>query len=84
MATRMRAKRVSHPFGMMWDMSETDEIYECQGFSIEHADGSTECMDFTCDLPHALHRFHVACTELSPLCPCIPEEHLPPELLVAA
>ena len=65
-------------------MSESDEIYECQGVSIEHADGFTECMDFTCDLPHELHSFHVACTELTPPCPCIPEEHVPPALLVAA
>ena len=35
-----------------------------QGVSIEHADGSTECMDHTCDLPHELHSFHVACSEL--------------------
>ena len=73
-------------------MSETTDINECestcQGVSIEHADGSTECMDYTCDLPHEFHSFHVACTELHPLCPCIPEEHVPPEfvspLLVAA
>jgi hypothetical protein len=68
----------------MWDMSETNDIYECQGVSIEHADGSAECMDFTCDLSHELHSFHVACTELTPPCPCIPEEHVPPALLVAA
>jgi hypothetical protein len=68
----------------MWLMSETNDIHECQGVSIEHADLSTECMDFTCDLAHELHSFHVACTELHPPCPCIPEEHLPPALLVAA
>ena len=68
----------------MRPMSETTDIYECQGVSIEHADGSTECMDYTCDLQHELHSFHVACTELHPLCPCIPEEHVPPALLVAA
>jgi hypothetical protein len=74
----------------MGPMRATGDIYECQGVSIEHADGSTECMDHTCELQHELHSFHVACTELYPPCPCIPEEHdLPdprdvPDLLVAA
>lgn len=56
-------------------MRETDDIYDCQGVSIEHADGSTECMDATCDLSHELHSFHIGCGELHPPCPCIPEEH---------
>lgn len=75
---------LSHPLCMIGGMSETNDIYECQGVSIEHADGFTECMDFTCDLPHELHSFQVACTELTPPCPCIPEEQVPPALLVAA
>ena len=45
----------------------SEDIYECQGFSIEHADGSTECMDFTCDLPHELHSFHVPCIVAWPI-----------------
>jgi hypothetical protein len=56
-------------------MRETDDIYECQGVSIEHADGSTECMDHTCELPHELHSFHIGCGELHPPCPGLPEEH---------
>jgi hypothetical protein len=81
---RQNAASLSHPLGSIWSMRDTDDIYECQGVSIEHADGSTECMDHTCDLQHELHSFHVACTELYPPCPCIPEEHELPELLVAA
>ena len=70
-------------------MRETNDIesYECQGVSIEHADGSTECMDHTCELPHELHSFHIGCSELHPPCPCVPEEHDFPEveiLLIAA
>ena len=37
-------------------MRETNDIYECQGVSIEHADGTTECMDHTCELEHELHK----------------------------
>jgi hypothetical protein len=71
-------------------MEETaviDDIYECQSVSIEHADGSTECMDHTCELPHEFHSFHIGCGELHPPCPCIPEDHQLPdvdELLLAA
>jgi hypothetical protein len=71
-------------------MEETaviDDIYECQGVSVEHADGSTECMDHTCDLDHEFHSFHIGCGELYPPCPCIPQDHEIPEveeLLVAA
>jgi hypothetical protein len=74
----------------MREYDDIDLIDECPGVSIEHADGTTECMEPTCELPHEFHSFHVACSELHPPCPCIPEEHdlpdLPelPELLVAA
>ena len=63
-------------------MRETydDEILECPGVSVEHADGTTECMEPTCELPHEFHSFHVGCSELHPPCPCIPEEHDLPEL----
>ena len=66
-------------------MVSDNDIFECQGVSIEHADGSTECMDHTCDLPHELHSFHIGCSELHPPCPCVPEEHYVfDEVLIAA
>ena len=52
----------------------------CTDVSIEHADGSTECMDPECDLSHGLHDLHLSCSALVPPCPCSPEEQLPPEL----
>jgi hypothetical protein len=64
------------------------EIYGTDGFcddvSIEHADGSTECMRPDCDVAHELHDFHIGCSSLQPPCPCVPEEHVPPALLIAA
>jgi hypothetical protein len=54
----------------------------CTDVSIEHADGSTECMDLGCDLAHHLHDLHLSCSALVPPCPCSLEERLPPALEV--
>jgi len=57
----------------------------CDEVSIEHADGTTECLEPTCTLDHALHDFHVSCSAIVPPCPCSPAEHeLDIELLIAA
>jgi hypothetical protein len=60
-----------------------DSTLLCTDVSIEHADGSTECMDLSCHLEHHLHDLHLSCSALVPPCPCSPEEHLPPELEMA-
>jgi hypothetical protein len=59
-----------------------DATLLCTDVSIEHADGSTECMDPGCGLSHHLHDLHLSCSALVPPCQCSPEEHLPPELEV--
>ena len=69
------------------DMSECrlclQDLDHCHDVSIEHADGSTECMDPACRLPHDLHEWQLSCSGLEPPCPCVPEEELPPLLLAA-
>jgi hypothetical protein len=71
----------------MWRMSDCrlclEDLDHCHDVSIEHADGSTECIDPTCSLPHEVHDFCLPCSALEPPCPCIPEEQLPPLLLAA-
>jgi hypothetical protein len=71
---------------MMGGMSECDlclqDLDHCHDVSIEHADGSTECMDPGCRLPHDLHEWQLPCSGFEPPCPCVPEE-LPPLLLAA-
>jgi hypothetical protein len=42
----------------------------CGEVSIAHADGSTECLDERCTLPHALHGCHADCSAIIPPCPC--------------
>jgi hypothetical protein len=37
-----------------------------------------------CVVPHEGHDFHLGCSALHPPCPCVPEEHVPPALLIAA
>gem|GEM_PF-3095946 len=59
-------------------------IEHCHDVSIEHADGSTECMDPACRVPHEAHDWHLSCTALEPPCPCVPEERPAPALAVAA
>ena len=56
----------------------------CDEVSIEHADGTTECLDERCTLPHALHGCHAGCAALIPPCPCAPAEQPEPLLAVAA
>ena len=72
---------------MMRGMSECrlciEELDHCHDVSIEHADGSSECIDPTCRLPHDAHEWQLPCSGLEPPCPCIPEEQLPPMLLAA-
>jgi hypothetical protein len=72
---------------MMCHMSEcrmcVDDLEHCHEVSIEHADGSTECLDPSCDLSHELHEWHQSCAALDPPCPCMPEEAVPPLLLAA-
>lgn len=56
----------------------------CTDVLIEHADGTTECMDPACDLPGPCHDVHLSCDALDPPCPCVPEEALPPLALPIA
>ncbi len=82
-----RETSLSHPLGMILGMSECglclDELDHCHDVSIEHADGSTECMDPSCRLGHEAHGWQLSCSGLEPPCPCVPEEQLPPLLLAA-
>ncbi|MDX6494906.1 MAG: hypothetical protein QOE17_892 [Gaiellales bacterium] len=50
----------------------------CDEVSIEHADGTTECLDPTCPLDHALHGWHADCSALVPPCECHPAERALP------
>lgn len=46
------------------------QLLHCHELSIEHADGSTECTEVGCAVPHAQHRFVASCDELLGPCPC--------------
>jgi len=72
-----------HDAGMSECRLCLEELDHCHDVSIEHADGSTECMDPTCHLAHELHEWHLSCAALEPPCPCVPEESVPPLLLAA-
>ncbi|HEY2814484.1 MAG TPA: hypothetical protein VGJ03_13540 [Acidimicrobiales bacterium] len=61
----------------------TEDLDHCHDVSVEHADGSTECLDSTCRLSHELHEWQLSCAALEPPCPCVPEEAEPPLLLAA-
>jgi hypothetical protein len=55
----------------------------CHATSIEHADGTTECLgDEPCELAHWLHPWAVACTEVDPACACVGADEV--ELPLAA
>lgn len=60
-----------------------DDLEHCHDVSLEHADGTTECMDPACTVDHTLHEWQLSCAALDPPCPCNPEE-LPPPLELAA
>lgn len=50
-------------------------LEHCHEPSVEHADGTTECLgewagDGPCPLPHHLHDWRLSCAELDPPCPC--------------
>jgi hypothetical protein len=48
-----------------------DHLEHCHATSVEHADGTTECLaDDPCRLAHALHRWPVACSDLPGACGC--------------
>ena len=49
-------------------------LAHCHEPSIEHADGTTECYDPDCDLPHYLHDWHLSCSVFDPPCNCVPDE----------
>ncbi len=54
------------------------DVQHCHDVSLEHADGSTECLlGPACTLGHALHDFHLPCSALDAPCPCVPEERPP-------
>jgi hypothetical protein len=54
-----------------------DELHHCHEASLEHADGTTECLDAACDLAHDLHRWQLTCAVLDPPCGCVPAESEP-------
>jgi hypothetical protein len=55
----------------------------CDEVSIEHADGSTECLDQDCTLPHELHQWHAGCSAIVPPCGCAPAEQPQPSRVLA-
>ncbi|MGH9184616.1 MAG: hypothetical protein ACRD0U_02190 [Acidimicrobiales bacterium] len=59
-----------------------DDLVHCHDVSLEHADGTTECLA-GCDLDHALHEWQLTCSALEPPCPCAVEELPPPALVLA-
>jgi hypothetical protein len=47
------------------------DLWCCLETSIEHHDGSTECLSGeACELPHALHDWLATCAVLDPPCRC--------------
>jgi hypothetical protein len=56
----------------------TDDLEHCHDVSIEHADGTTECLADACRVPHELHDWQVSCAALDPPCPCAAEERPDP------
>jgi hypothetical protein len=48
----------------------------CDEVSIEHPDGTTECLDHGCTLPHELHQWHADCSAIVPPCACAPAGHV--------
>lgn len=57
-----------------------NDLLHCHDVSIEHGDGSTECMDPGCSLGHELHAWQLPCSGLEPPCPCVPEDAPAPPL----
>jgi hypothetical protein len=57
----------------------------CEDVSIEHADGTSECLDAGCTVPHELHRWHAGCSAIMPPCACAlePSERSQPERVLA-
>jgi hypothetical protein len=58
-------------------------LEHCHEVSLEHADGTTECLDPACTLGHHLHDLVASCATLVPPCPCAVEEQTIPALLAA-
>ena len=49
----------------------TEDLEHCHATSVEHADGSTECLgDEPCVVSHRLHAWTVDCTDLVGGCAC--------------
>jgi hypothetical protein len=47
------------------------DLWHCHETSIEHHDGSTECLSGEgCELAHALHDWPATCAVLDPPCRC--------------
>jgi hypothetical protein len=51
-----------------------DDLEHCHDVSLEHADGTTECLADGCAVRHELHDWQVSCAALDPPCPCAAEE----------
>ncbi|HEY1279231.1 MAG TPA: hypothetical protein VGF22_06125 [Acidimicrobiales bacterium] len=61
------------------------DLEHCHEVSVEHADGSTECLGLEpCGLSHDLHEWHLSCSALEPPCPCATDEQVPPLLVAPA
>jgi hypothetical protein len=59
-----------------------DGLLHCHEISLEHADGSTECLGLgACEVDHTLHAWQLPCSALEPPCPCAPDEQVPPAAL---
>lgn len=55
-----------------------DGLEHCHATSIEHADGTTECLsDSPCGLGHDLHDWRLRCSEVDPGCACARTETAP-------
>lgn len=54
---------------------DCDQGYECcHATSVEHADGTTECLgDGSCTLAHDLHVWALPCHDVDPACGCAPD-----------
>src|SRR6476469_8233133 len=50
------------------------DLEHCHDVSIEHADGTTECLADCCEVRHELHDWQLSCAALDPPCPCAAEE----------
>ena len=60
------------------------DLEHCHDVSIEHADGTTECLADDCRVRHELHDWQLSCAALDPPCPCAAEEFPEPALIAEA